>query len=364
MNEETAHALRDAMIMNSSMEEICVFMQLTAEAFEGLGDGLKRATGLKTLKLHLGWNRQHDEQFLPPSNFIQGLQMNRSLQTLEIDGFPEEWPERILNALVHHDPRTTTTTSSSTLKTLSLKKCSWGEASFRALGSLISSSSPHCTPPRLTTLDISYPDISLTQGGLDVDMLSTALSCSNNTSIQTLKLRYCGLDHLDFATIYTQLCHWPNLIEIDLAGNQVHSLDGIVVAKSKKMTRLQRLDLSHNPILMNNNNNDNDGDNNTISNGTTSSSRTRRELATFLRMHPELQCLGPRFSKSNLYSPEIQHLMDINSCGRILFCDGYETEYYSIWPRVLERANIKFRESSKRQANVIYHLIHGLSTSL
>jgi hypothetical protein len=323
INEETAHVLRDAMIMNSSMEEICLFMQLTQEAFAVLGDGLRQTRSLKTLSLHLGWSRQHEDTFLPPFRFIQGLQENTSLQTLEIDGFPEEWPENILYALVDHP----------TLTTLSLKKCSWGEASFHALGSLISS--PKCA---LTTLDISYPDILLTRQ-IDTDLLSTAMKSS--CSIQILKLRYCGLDHIAFSKLWSRLSCWRKLIDIDITGNQVSSLDSV----KSNITRLKRIDISHNPIL------------------TDEAHGRKTGLAEFLTMHPELKSLGQQFKKSKCYSPDLQHLLDINTCGRVLFCDGFQT-HYSMWPTVLERANIIFQESPHRQANVLFHLIYGLSTSL
>lgn len=322
LNEETAHALRDAMIMNSSMEEICLFMQLTQEAFAVLGDGLKKARGLKTLSLHLGWNRQHDDRFLPPSRFIQGLQQNTSLQTLEIDGFPEEWPENLLQALQNH----------TTLTTLSLKKCAWGEASFHALGSLLSSQ--RCA---LTTLDISYPDIRTTK--LDMDLLSAAMASSS--TIQILKLRYCALDQSAFSKLWSSLSCWPKLIEFDITGNQVSSLK---LRKSQR-TRLQRIDISHNPVLMEEAHGKSTG------------------LVDFLKIHPELKCLGQRFNKSKCYSADIQHYLDINACGRILFCDGFQA-HYALWPTVLERANRCLHETPQRQANVIFHLIHGLSTSL
>lgn len=334
MNEETAHALKDAMVVNEGMVEICMFMQLSEEAFGILGDGLKQTKSLETLSLHLGWSRQHDDRFVPPLRFIQGLKENQSLKTLELDGFPEEiWPENILKGLMDHP----------TLKTLSLKKCCWGESSVAALGSLLSSSA--CG---LSTLDLSYPDLATTHQHLPSNGLAKAMKA--NQSIEMLRLRYCGLDYSSFSKLWTQLSCWQRLVDVDLTGNRIESLSPV----RSKVARLRRLDLSHNPILS----------------LETPDKRQQRQqqntsggLAKFLQAHPELQCLGQRFSKSKCYSLKLQHLLDINASGRILFCNGIWSEP-SLWPRVLERANEKFEEHPYRRANVIYSVVHGLSASL
>ena len=165
---------------------------------------------------------------------------------------------------------------------------------------------------------------------------------TSNNSVEILKLRYSGLDHAAFSKLWTQLSCWSRLMDIDLTGNRVESLELI----RSKVARLRWLDISHNPILSL----EGDGQRNT-------------GLARFLQAHPELQCLGQRFAKSKCYSLQLQHLLDINASGRVLFCDGMWSEH-SLWPRVLDRANERFRENSYRQANVVYYLVHGLSASL
>ena len=77
MNQETAQALKDAMILNDGMVEICMFMQLSEDAFCILGDALKETKSLETLSLHLGWSLQHDDRFVPPSRFIEGQKQNK-----------------------------------------------------------------------------------------------------------------------------------------------------------------------------------------------------------------------------------------------------------------------------------------------
>jgi hypothetical protein len=318
MDRQTALVLKEAM-SNPSIQEICVFMQLTPEAFEVIGSGLQNTTSLKTLSLHLGWSRQHDDRFLPPELLICGLSKNSSLETLEIDGFPEEWPENLLAALVDHP----------TLKTLSLKKCSWGDSSFQALASLISSLK--CV---LTTLDISYPDLST---GIDTDKLSTAME--SNSSLQKLKLRYSGLDDVTFSKLWSSLSRWRELIEIDVTGNRISCLD---LLKSD-LIGLQRFDITHNPIL--------------------TDELYPTSLVRFLNRHPRLICLGDYFRGSKHFSNDIQRLIDLNFSGRVLFRDRYQT-HFSIWPLVLERANRVFQDSPPRQADVLYHLIQGLATNL
>lgn len=322
MNGQTASILRDAMLINPSIQEICVFMQLTQQAFASLGEGLRDTTSLKKLSLHLGWNRRHEGNFEIPLPFVEGLKRNISLQTIEIDGVPEDWPTNILHSLTDH-PK---------LHTLSAKKWLWGEASFHALDSLLRS--PKCV---LRVLDISYPDLITRK--IDCDCLAESMKSSH--SVQRIKLRYIGVDDFEFSKLWNALSGWPRLTEVDVTGNNIASLSAL---QSLSFTaRLERLDLTHNPIL--------------------NSDQQVNDVVKLLKSHYELKCLGEQFQNSKINSPNCQHMLDLNGCGRVLFRDGFEVPI-SIWPIVLERANRLFRESPKRQANVNYHLLHGFCTNL
>jgi Leucine-rich repeat (LRR) protein len=64
-----------------------------------------------------------------------------------------------------------------------------------------------------------------------------------------------------------------------------------------------------------------------------------------------------QFEESRLFSPEAEHLLDINECGRVLLTEA--SFALSVWPIVLDRANTRLQEYPSRNANVLYSLLHG-----
>jgi hypothetical protein len=90
----------------------------------------------------------------------------------------------------------------------------------------------------------------------------------------------------------------------------------------------------------------------------------RDALLQFVRSNPELGHLGERFefAKSDLYTPLTEHYLDLNRSGRILLSANVSRPGIplSVWPTVLERANqLNQKNAGRRQANVLYHLLHG-----
>jgi len=328
-NEATLVALKDGMIMNKDLDAIDVKLEVAGASFGMVGDGLRETKHLETLSIGF-YDRYLNRNFpQPPSSFLEGLKENQTLQSLSLRCLPTEaWTEEVLKALLDHP----------TLKTLNLTKCSWGNSSIAALDSLLSS--PQC---KISTLNLSDPNLRDTRQPELVDNLADVLK--SNQTIEWIRLQGFGLDDVALSKLWTAMSAMKRLAIIDVSYNEITSVKSI--KKSKGVARLKRLDLEENPILR----------------LEASEAEATSGLFELLQSHPELQCLGQRFSKSKCYSLKLQHLLDINGSGRVLLCDGVWSEH-SLWPRVLERANEKFKENPNRQANVMYYLVHGLSASL
>jgi hypothetical protein len=85
-------------------------------------------------------------------------------------------------------------------------------------------------------------------------------------------------------------------------------------------------------------------------------------LVPFLERNPELGDLGQDFMNlmdADSFPPQVQHLMDMNGCGRVLLRDG--SPPLSVWPLVLVKAidDTYLEDNPSRMANVIYHLLQG-----
>jgi Leucine-rich repeat (LRR) protein len=79
-------------------------------------------------------------------------------------------------------------------------------------------------------------------------------------------------------------------------------------------------------------------------------------LAIF-RDNPLLHTLGQAFSTKVYRNQEINHLMDMNWAGRVLF--GHSEVPLSLWPIVMERVNKYSKFTTAREANSIYGLLCG-----
>lgn len=324
-NEATLYALKDGMTMNEDLVEMDLYLEVAGASFGILGDGLSATKSLETLSIGFG-SREQNSTFQPTSDFLQGLKGNQTLQSLTLRSLPTEaWTNQILESLLDQP----------TLKSLSLIKSSWGNSSVEALGSLLSS--PQCN---ISTLNLSDP--SLVNREVLVENLANVFR--NNQSIELLGLRSFGLDDAALSKLWSELSAMKRLISVDVSCNEIKSLMFI----KSKVARLKHLDLWENPVLQ----------------LEASQADTRSGLYEFLQLHPELQSLGKDFAKSSCYSPTLQHLLDLNANGRILFSNGGDWAHSSIWPSVLERANRNLQEYPVRQASVVYGLVRDLSARL
>jgi hypothetical protein len=63
-------------------------------------------------------------------------------------------------------------------------------------------------------------------------------------------------------------------------------------------------------------------------------------------------------SDSRFFPPQVQYLMDIKRCGRILLEDrGITSIPLSVWPRILERTNNSLDCKVERNASALYVLL-------
>jgi hypothetical protein len=84
-------------------------------------------------------------------------------------------------------------------------------------------------------------------------------------------------------------------------------------------------------------------------------------LLTAVEESPRLSHVMYRqhFLARDVIGRDMQHLMDFNRCGRILFCDRSILPL-SVWPVVLGRAN---RLQRARRPNAIFHMLQGPQSS-
>jgi hypothetical protein len=81
---------------------------------------------------------------------------------------------------------------------------------------------------------------------------------------------------------------------------------------------------------------------------------------TLFEEHPQLchDGFAWNYSKSPIHK-KIQHIKDLNRCGRILLAHAGGTIPLSVWPIVLARANTLLSFSKERTPNAIFHLLQG-----
>lgn len=170
-----------------------------------------------------------------------------------------------------------------------------------------------------------------------------------NTSLQELQLARNELADVDALLCILWKC--PNLKNLDLLGNNIAQLASLRRFWSQsRPSRLQKLELSYNPFHY----------------GRTKKVREENAmwLCRILQSHPELRYAGKKsylesFWKKTCHRAKIQHFFDLNETGRVLVANN--TMPLSFWPFVLARANKQFEGS--RQANVLFHLLHGPVTN-
>jgi hypothetical protein len=376
--ETTAIVLRDAMASGSIgrtdklqgmqtliLQEVVLNETCLSELGRGLVASNSCLSRLELRGVRLLFLHEQQESSTPASSaaldgFLSGLFQNTSLKGLWITDTKNTLPDMQLARLVSALPLG--------LKRLYLDRTAWHDHTLRALGT------------RLSDPDCRWTDLSLGSRTQDDDVIShhgkPSLSyllhgMSKNRTLELLYLEDCGLDNDEFQLIMMGVSRsCTRLLELDLSDNQIWSLD---MSKSfafwKKeaqqgqqyqhpKTRLQSLDVSGNPILeywhsgsgwkdeiAKNNNH-----------------QEQEHLIRLLEAFPGLGRLDEDIAETSLYSPYIEHLLDINGSGRrLLLCNHPQDENVplSLWTLVLARAVEKLRDDTGRQVNVMYHLLQG-----
>jgi hypothetical protein len=209
------------------------------------------------------------------------------------------------------------------------------------------------------------------------------------SSLRELMLNRCHITTNGFNFLLTQVIPcYPNLKSLSICKNQIQSFRGVVAPMGNEdfhniRCQLQEVILSDNPIWSLN---------------SSDAEPERHFLEHFLQHQAvRVQYLGYRFDKSTLWSPTIQHLLDINKSGRFLINQGTTSgsihdrrdDYTSrlpaqtdnddstidiplgLWAVILERLNRILpkvepivREdgtitASTRTANAIYYLVRN-----
>jgi hypothetical protein len=375
MTAHTASALKHLLQNSPQFERLAIAnYRITIEAAAILSEGLKKSSGAsspgligpRVLIFCVMFDQTAEGERQDSISYLaDGLNQNKTLQSLTLsDGMlinsRLSW---IVQALTGHP----------CLQELSLVYNEFGETTMVALQGLLS-----CPSCKLSHLDISGH--SLYNRGFHLGPLIRGLQ--NNHSLQALDLseNWRSDDIIednqdkDIRDILIMLWQCPNLVSIDLSDNAIGNL-GIfqnqVSTATDKKSRLRRLDLDDNLVVTN-------LFLGKLSTATNKKRRLRRlnlddrklvvktgavlSLVPLLERHPELGDLGQDFMNlmdADSFPPQVQHLMDMNRCGRVLLRDG--SLPLSVWPLVLVKAinDTYLEDNPSRMANVIYHLLQG-----
>jgi hypothetical protein len=198
-----------------------------------------------------------------------------------------------------------------------------------ALAALLST--PNCKITRLDLTENAFADVA--KPLLNLDPFWKRLK--RNCCLQKLDLSMNDLDDQEVSKIFINLSSLPSLGKINLYGNNVTNLKIISssLVPQKEPSRLRKLNLD-------NNNFGSDG---------------KEALLAIARYFPELSSFGPLD-----LCPDINHVLDLNLCGRVLLTGYYKPIPLSVWPLVLARTNRKLRNKPVSCASVIFDLFQGL----
>jgi hypothetical protein len=167
--------------------------------------------------------------------------------------------------------------------------------------------------------------------------------CNNlHKSLECVVMHNCNLGEGDgLSKVWSFLLHCPKLDRIDLAHNRIASLKAFLLTSpsggteedkcSGKASRLRSLHLRNNPIV-----------------------EDPEDLKAVLNIHLQLEY----FSNSS-FTPEVQYLLDINKCGRILLEGGVRPIPLSVWSNVLERTSSVLNGDMERTAAVFFYFLRN-----
>ncbi len=141
--------------------------------------------------------------------------------------------------------------------------------------------------------------------------------------------------------------HCPKLERVRLQENRIASLKAFLLTSpsgeteedkcSGKPSRLRSLNLQKNPI-------DEDSED------------LKALLNTYLQLDTYSQL---EYSSDSLFTPDVQYLLDINKCGRILLEGGVRPIQLSVWSKVLERTSSVLKGDIERTAAVFFYFLRN-----
>jgi Leucine-rich repeat (LRR) protein len=168
--------------------------------------------------------------------------------------------------------------------------------------------------------------------------------CNNlQKSLESVVMHNCNLGEGEgLSKVWSFLLHCPKLERIDLAGNHIANLKAFLLTSpsggtdedkcSGKPSRLRSLRLQDNPI-------DEDPE----------------DLKALLNTHLQLEY----YCSHSSFTPEVQYLLDINKCGRILLEGGVRPSPLSVWSKVLERTSSFLDGDIERTAAVFFYFLRN-----
>ena len=328
-----------------------------------LGRGLAAAderSSSRLRSLRLGSIRFLDANSV--SVLADGLQANGTLENVELVRcqLSDDQVAMLVDALAASHPRCC-------LRKLDLSGNHCRKFGLRAISSFLAQQ--HCRLRVLKLNDqfygqsINHSDLDAVVNPFDVDELLDGLE--ENFTLRHLELSLNQLSNVD--SLFMMLWKCPNIKFLDLMGNRISRLKSSSTTtcwiqqrlftsnhrnSTRHCSRLQRLELSHNPFH----------------NLSSQREENARLYCRLLECHPALYDAGcgkdslhqgKQFWKTTSVQAKIQHYLDLNKTfGRTLVANNQAP--LAIWPYVLERANKLFdqKDNSSRQANVIFHLLH------
>jgi hypothetical protein len=154
-------------------------------------------------------------------------------------------------------------------------------------------------------------------------------------------VNWCNLGKEDgLSKMWSFLLQCPKLERVTLEGNRIASLKAFLLASpsgteedkcSGKPSRLRYLNLEENPIV-----------------------EDPEDLKALLNTHLQLQYIS-----DSSFPPDVQYLLDINNCGRILLEGGLRPIPLSVWSKVLERTSSVLDGDIERTAAVFFYFLRN-----
>jgi hypothetical protein len=315
--------IQRAMQHNHNLQRVSFTnMTISQDHVAILRDGLIASQGLLKNLEFCGVRFPDDDGIV---DIASGIARNQSLKSV---GFvscslEDSQTAKIVNALTGHH----------SISELHLDGTSCGPQSMQAIRQVLTT--PSCKLQVLGLSNHFEPFIPL-------DLNSLLHGLKNARSLRKLDLSDNQLVIDDLRGLMNNLWRFPNIEILDLSKNCIQKLDGIHESKlsnGNAPAKLRRIDLSFNPI------------------GTSSTvEEDDRWLQKILETNPNLTDLGNGLWEQSF--PRIQHLLDWNAKARPLI--GNYSVSPSVWSLALERVNRSLQEN--RQANTIYHMVHGLAS--